>query len=157
MGAMCPPAPGRSHDLGLPAPPARARLRAPVSDSRIRYDTLAYLDAHDGVSGEDHAFLAYKETELTSGLWRVRVRSLQTAGGVFEPLVMEQQAQAAAAQGLPYFTWGYQLAPGAADPRQIEFRVHVRDGRPVRLELYARLRRADHSPAVPCAVVCDWP
>ena len=154
---MRPPAPGLSHDLGVLAPSTGARLRAPVSDSRFRYDTLAYLEAHDGVGAEDHAFLAYKETDVASGAWRVRVKSLQTAGGVFEPLAMVQQAQAAAARDQPYFTWGYQLAPSAADPRQIEFRVHVEHGRPARLELYARLRRADHTAAAPCSVVCVWP
>lgn len=154
---MCPIAPGPSRGLGLTASRAGAHLHAPVSDSRTRYETLAYLQAHDGASGDVHAFLAYKETDLASGAWRVRVKSLQTAGGVFEPATMVQQAQAAATKGQSYFVWGYHLAPTPADPRQIEFRVHVLNRRPARLELYARLRRADHSPDRPCSVVCDWP
>lgn len=154
---MSPLAPGSPHGLGLLAPWAGVRLQVPVSDSRMRYEALAYLQAQDSVSGDVHAFLAYKETELTGGAWRVRVRSLQTAGGVFEPAAMLQQAQAAALQGQAYFTWGYQRAPSVTDLRQIEFRVHVLHRRPARLELYARLRRADHSAASPCSVVCDWP
>lgn len=136
------------------APP---RIAAPPSDGRTRYQTLAYLEAHDAVTGDDHAFVAYKETSVDTGAWRVRVRSLQTAGGVFEPLAMVQQARAAQARGEPYFIWGYQLAPSPGDARQIEFRVHVRDGQPVRLELYVRLRRADHGAAAPVSVTCDWP
>lgn len=154
---MFPPVRGLSRGPVLIAPRTGAHLRVPVSDLRTRYDPLAYLEAHDEVSGDLHAFLAYKETALTNGAWRVRVKSLQTAGGVFEPLTMVQQAQAAATRGESYFTWGYQLAPSATDPRQIEFRVHVMNRRPARLELYARLRRADNSPAAPCSVVCGWP
>lgn len=146
-----------SRGPGLMAPRRGAYLRVPVSDLRTRYEVLAHLEAHDDVSGDLHAFLAYKETDLASGVWRVRVKSLQTAGGVFEPVTMAQQAQAAATRGETYFTWGYQLAPCAADLRQIEFRVHVLNRRPARLELYARLRRADSSPAAPCVAVCDWP
>ena len=154
---MSPTVPGLSRGPGLPAPRTGAQLRVPVSDLRTRYDALAYLEAHDGAGGDLHAFLAYKETDLTSGVWRVRVKSLQTAGGVFEPMTMVQQAQAAATRGEAYFTWGYRLAPSALDPRQIEFRVHVLNRRPARLELYTRLRGSDNRPAAPCAVVCDWP
>ena len=130
---------------------------APPSDSRTQYETLAYLEAHDAVTGDDHAFVAYKETQVATGAWRVRVRSLQTAGGVFEPLAMAQQAQAAQTRGEAYFVWGYQLVPSAGDARQIEFRVHVRAGQPAQLELHARLRLADHGPAPVRSVVCDWP
>lgn len=154
---MFPTVPGLSRSPGLVAPRTGVHLRVPVSDLRTRYDALAYLEAHDEVSGDLHAFLAYKETDLASSVWRVRVKSLQTAGGVFEPVTMVQQAQAAATRGESYFTWGYQLAPSAADRRQIEFRVHVLNRRPARLELYARLRRFGNSPAAPCSVVCDWP
>lgn len=132
-------------------------LRLPLSDRWTRYDALAYLEACDLVSGEAHAFLAYQETSLMGAGWRVRVRSRLTAGGVFEPAAMAQQAQGATARGEPCFVWGYQRLPSAADARHIEFRVHVDAGRPQRLELYARLRCADGTPARARSVVCDWP
>lgn len=142
---------------GLDPPEDPARLRAPMSDRWTRYDTLAYLEARDLVSGEAHAFLAYRETSLMGAGWRVRVRSRLTAGGVFEPAAMAQQAQGATARGEQSFVWGYQRLPCAADARHVEFRVHVDAGRPVRLELYARLRQADGSPAPARSASCDWP
>ena len=145
------PSPG----LGPPEDPARLRL--PMSDRWTRYDMLAYLEAADLLSGEAHAFLAYRETSLMGAGWRVRVRSRLTAGGVFEPAAMAQQAQGATARGEHSFVWGYQRLPRAADARHVEFRVHVDAGRPVRLELYARLRLADGSPAPARSASCDWP
>lgn len=142
---------------GLDPPEDPTRLRAPMSDRWTRYDTLAYLEARDLVSGEAHAFLAYRETSLMGAGWRVRVRSRLTAGGVFEPAAMAQQAQGATARGEHSFVWGYQRLPRAADARHVEFRVHVDAGRPVRLELYARLRLADGSPAPARSASCDWP
>lgn len=143
-------------DLGL-SPAGPAGLHLPVSDRWTRYDALAWLDACDLVSGEMHAFLAYRETSLVGAGWRVRVRSRLTAGGVFEPAAMAQQAQGATARGEPFFVWGYQRLPSADDVRHIEFRVHVDAGRPQRLELYARLRCADGSPAAARSASCDWP
>lgn len=148
--------------LAMPDPDLAPRqgagcLRPPLSDRWMRYDALAYLEASDQASGEEHAFLAYQETSLMGGGWRVRVRSRLTAGGVFEPAAMAQQAQGATARGETSFVWGYQRLPSAADARHIEFRVHVDAGRPVQLELYARLRRADGGPAAARAVSCDWP
>lgn len=138
-------------------PQALARLRPPQSDRWTRYDALAYLEASDLASGEEHAFLAYQETSLMGAGWRVRVRSRLTAGGVFEPAAMAQQAQGATARGERCFAWGYQRLPSPADARHIEFRVHVDAGRPVRLELYARLRRADGRPAAARSASCAWP
>ena len=65
----------------------------------------------------------------------MRVRSRLTAGGVFEPAAIAQQAQGATARGESSFAWGYQRLPSAEDARHIEFRVHVDGGRPMRLEL----------------------
>lgn len=133
------------------------RLHPPQSDRWARYDALAYLEAQDLANGDAHAFLAYRETSLTGGGWCVRVRSRLTAGGVFEPAAIAQQAQGATARGESCFVWGYRRLPYVADARHIEFRVHVDAGRPVRLELYARLRCADGSPAAACSASCSWP
>lgn len=154
---MVTPAPRPSRFPGLPLSAAAVRLPCPVSDGHTRYETLCQLLAHDAASDEDHAFLAYKETTLSTGSWRVRVKSLLTPGGVFEPATMALQAAIATAQGRVYFVWGYQRLPHAGDARQIEFRVHVRAGLPSQLELYVRLRRADHQPDLPRSAWCDWP
>ncbi|WP_326541305.1 hypothetical protein [Pseudorhodoferax sp.] len=151
------PALSAMHIPDLGPPQGAARLRPPLSDRWTRYDALAYLEASDLPSGEEHAFLAYQETSLMGAGWRVRVRSRLTAGGVFEPAAMAQQAQGATARGERSFVWGYQRLPSPADARHIEFRVHVDAGRPVRLELFARLRCADGGPAAAHSASCAWP
>lgn len=137
--------------------PSAMRVEAPAATGDWRYETLAYVDAYDAVLGADYAFVAYRETNVASGAWCVRVRSSQTAGGVFEPDAIRARARAAGARGEPWFPWGYGFEPSPGDPRQIEFRVHVRDGRPDGVELFVRLRNADGSAAEPRAVAFAWP
>jgi hypothetical protein len=123
----------------------------------MTYETLGYVDAYDAVLNCDYAFVAYKETETDNGSWRVRIRSSQTAGGVFEPDAMRSQARAAGAQGKPYFVWGYSFEPSADDARQIEFRVHVAGGAPSAIEIFVRLRKFDGSPDDPKSISFPWP
>lgn len=130
---------------------------APESTSSVRYESLAYVDAYDAVLNIDYAFVAYKETDVDSGEWRVRIRSTQTAGAVFEPEAMRLQSRAAGAQGKPYFVWGFNLEPGADETRQIEFRVHVANGAPASIEMLVRMRNADGSAAAPTSVSFPWP
>lgn len=120
------------------------------------YQQLAYVDAYDAVLNGDYAFLAYKETDA-SGAWRVRIRSSQTAGAVFEPDMIRNNARAAGAQGKPYFVWGYSFEPSTGDPRQIEFRVHVAEGRPAEIEMFVQLRRFDNSADAAKSVRFPWP
>lgn len=131
-------------------------VEAPASTDYTRYETLGYLDAYDAVLNCDYAFVAYKETD-SSGEWRVRIKSTQTAGAVFEPTMIRNQARATSAQGKPWFQWGYNFEPSAADPRQIEFRVHVADGQASAIEMFVRLRKADHSAAEPRSITFPWP
>ena len=120
------------------------------------YQSLAYLDAYDAVLNCDYAFVAYKETD-SSGEWRVRIKSSQTAGAVFEPAMMKSNARAAGAQGKPWFQWGYSFDPSAGDPRQIQFRVHVRNGQPAEIEIFVQLRKFDGSADEPKSVKFAWP
>ncbi len=135
--------------------PSKPLIEAPESTDSIRYQTLAYLEAYDAVLNGDYAFVAYKETD-SSG-WRVRIRSSQTAGAVFEPAMILSQARATGAQGKPWFCWGYNFEPSNSDPRQIEFRVHVASGRPTEIEMIARLRKFDHSADEARTVRFAWP
>lgn len=136
--------------------PVKQLVEAPASDSNYRYETLAYLEAYDAVLNDDYAFVAYKETD-SSGEWRVRIKSRQTAGAVFEPEAMRLQARAAGAQGKPWFQWGYSFDPSAGDPRQIQFRVHVQNGKPSEIEMFAQLRKFDGTPDEPQSVKFAWP
>ena len=132
-------------------------LEAPADDSVHTYVTLGYVAAYDAPLNCDYAFLAYKETDKDSSNWRIRVRSSQTAGAVFEPPMIAGKAREAGAQGKPYFLWGYNFEPSASDPRQIEFRVHQENGKPKEIEMFVRLRKFDQTPDEPQSVRFPWP
>lgn len=133
------------------------QLVAPPSNvpGGATYQQLAYVDAYDAVLNCDYAFVAYKETD--SWGWRVRIKSTQTAGAVFEPEAMKSNARSTGAQGKPWFQWGYSFDPSAGDPRCIQFRVHVTNGQPSEIEMFVQLRQADGSAAAPKSVKFAWP
>ncbi len=137
--------------------PTQAQLLdLPASDAYHRYDALAYVDAYDAVLNCDYAFLAYKETD-SDGSWRVRIRSSQTAGAVFEPVAIRMKARETGAQGKPWFQWGYSFDPSAGDPRNIQFRVHVVNGQAAEVEMFVQLRKFDGTADAPKTVKFAWP
>ncbi len=129
----------------------------PTNDASRTYEQLGYVDAYDAPLNCDYAFVAFKETERDSGAWRVRIKSSQTTGVVFEPDMIRSQARAAGAQGKPYFTWGAGIEPGTGDPRQIEYRVHQAAGAPSAVEVVVRMRKFDHTPDEGRAMKFNWP
>lgn len=132
-------------------------IDAPTSDSTHQITPLAYVDGYDAVNNDDYAFVAYKESEQGSSNWRVRIKGKQMPGVVFEPEAMRLQARAAGAQGKPFFTWGHSIDPSPSDQRSLQFRVHVSNGKPARVEIYMQLRNADGSPTQPISTLFDWP
>jgi hypothetical protein len=131
-------------------------IEALASNASCRYETLGYLAAYDAVLNCDFAFVAYKETQST-GEWRVWIRSAQTPGAVFEPAMMRSKAREAAAQGKTWFQWGYSFDPTPGDPRNIQFRVHVKDGQPREIEMVVQLRQYDGSGDAAQSVKFLWP
>ena len=131
-------------------------IEAPASDASHKYDILGYFDAYDAVLNSDYTFVAYKETD-SNGDWRVRIRSSQTAGAVFEPTAMRSKARETAAQGKPWFQWGYSFDPSAGDPRNIRFRVHVAGGQALEIEMFVQLRKADGTADAAKSVRFGWP
>ena len=134
----------------------RPLIEAPANDSNYRYDTLGYVDAYDAVINSDYAYVAYKESD-SSGAWRVRIKSGQTAGCVFEPDAMRSKARDTGAQGKPWFSWGYSFDPSAGDARNIQFRVHVKDGQPAEIEMHVQLRKFDGTAGEAKSVTFPWP
>lgn len=132
-------------------------IEAPATTPTTEYTTLGYIEAYDAVLNDDYAFVAYKEKDKSSGEWRVRISSRHTAGGVFEPEAMRLQSRSAGAQGKPHFVWGFSLDSSAGDPRCIQFRVHVKDGKPAQIEMFVQTRNADSSAAEPKSVTFAWP
>ena len=132
-------------------------LDAPASvPGGVQYQTLAYVDAYDAVLNCDYAFVAYKETD-SNGDWRVRIKSSQTSGAVFEPVMIKNNARAAGAQGQPWFQWGYSFDPSQSDPRCIQFRVHLQNGMAREIEMFVQLRQFDGSADAPKSVRFAWP
>ncbi|MFT3786891.1 MAG: hypothetical protein QM770_12110 [Tepidisphaeraceae bacterium] len=128
----------------------------PESTGSAKYEQLGYMQVRDGVLKCFYAFVAYKETE-PSGAWRVRIRSSQTTGVVFEPAMMTDRALAAADDGKPYFTWGAGIDPSTGDPRKLEYRVHVANGKPSEIEIVAQMRKGDNSPGDAQSLKFKWP
>jgi hypothetical protein len=130
-------------------------IEAPANDGTRTYETLAYIDAYDAVLNCDYAFVAYKETDGSG--WRVRIKSSQTAGAAFEPDIINNQARAASSQGKTSMRWGYSFDPSPSDPRNIQFRVHVKDGKPTDVEIRVQLRKADGTAGEAKSVKFPWP
>jgi hypothetical protein len=131
-------------------------VTAPESTDSAKIETLGYVEAYDAVLNGDYAFVAYKETD-SGGDWRVRIKGLQTAGAVFEPAMIKSQARAAGAQGKPWFQWGYSFDPSESDPRNIQFRVHVTNGKASAIEMYVQCRKFDGSADAAQSVQFAWP
>ncbi len=134
-----------------------ALIEAPASTDTHEITVLGAIDAYDAVLNDDYAFVAYKETDRSGGGWRVRIKARHMTGVVFEPEAMRLSARAAGAQGKPYFTWGNGIDPSAGDPRLVQYRVHVREGKPAAIEIVVQMRRADHTADAARSVSFDWP
>lgn len=132
-------------------------VEAPASTSTQTITPLAAIDAYDAVLNDDYAFVAYKETDIGSGEWRIRIKARHLTGVVFEPEAMRLQARAAGAQGKPYFTWGNGIDPSAGDPRLVQYRVHVEGGKPSKIEIALQCRKADHTASEAKSVSFAWP
>lgn len=138
--------------------PNKQLVEAPSSDANTVYEPLGYLEARDAVLHGEYAYAAWKETPRSGGDWRIVIKSNSTAGAMFDPTAIERKALTTAEEGKPYFTWGYSFEPSTGDPRQIEFRVHrTAEGKPREVEMYARLRKPDHSAGEPKSVRFTWP
>lgn len=135
---------------------ATTLVEAPASTDSQTITTLGSIEAYDAVLNDDYAFVAYKEADR-GGDWRVRIKGLRTPGAVFEPEAMRLNARSTGAQGKAYFTWGWSLDPSAGDPRCVQFRVYVRDGKPAEVEMFVQLRKADGSAAEAVSTRFAWP
>ena len=127
-------------------------IEAPASDSSRLYETLGYLEAYDAVLNSDYAFVAYRETDRTSGNSLVKIGSKGTGGASFDPAAIRNRCREAGAKNEPYFLWGFSFTPSAGDPRQIEFRVHQKAGAPDALEILVVTRKADGTAQEPKSV-----
>jgi hypothetical protein len=132
-------------------------VEVPASNDTQTYESLGYVESYDAVLNDDYAFAAYKETDKSDGSWRVRVKARHLTGVVFEPEAMRLQARAAGAQGKPFFTWGSGIDPSAGDGRCMQYRVHVKDGKPSTIEVFVQTRKFDGSAEAAKSMTFAWP
>lgn len=131
-------------------------IEAPASTASQKITTLASLDTYDAVLNDDYAWVAFKEIDA-DGSWRVRIKARHLTGVVFEPEMMRTQARTAGAQGKAFFTWGNGMDPSAGDARSVQYRVHVKDGKPAQIEIAATMRKADGTASTPVSTTFAWP
>jgi hypothetical protein len=139
----------------MPAPTKLVDI--PASSASQEIVELGYVESYDAVLNDDYAFGAYKETDKSDGSWRVRIKARHLTGVVFEPEAMRLQARAAGAQGKPFFTWGNGIDPSAGDGRCIQYRVHVKDGKPSQIEVFVQTRKFDGTAEAPKSMTFAWP
>lgn len=132
-------------------------IDAPSNTDSQTYRVLADLEAYDAILNDDYAFVAFRETDVSTGNWRVRIKARHLTGVVFEPEAMRLNARSAGAQGMSFFLWGNSMDPSAGDPRSIQYRVHVQDGSPSEIEICVQLRKADGSADAAKSVRFAWP
>lgn len=132
-------------------------VEPPASDATATRDLLGYVEAYDAPNNGDYAYVGYRETDRATGEWRVRIKGHQAAGAVFEQEAMRLKAREMGAQGKEYFTWGFSITPSAGDPRQVEFRVYQKGGKPSEIEMYVRTRKFDQSAEEAKSVRFSWP
>jgi hypothetical protein len=129
----------------------------PVSEaSEIETELLPRLDTDDAALNTRHPFLAYKETNRSSGAWRVRIQSRHAATAVLYPNAIRLQARAVSEKGQSYFTWTYTATARSGNPEPIEFRVLVNDGEPAAIEILPRAAKSNAA-IQPPPVKYPWP
>lgn len=132
-------------------------IQAPASiTGGNQYQQLGYIEARDAMSNDDYAFVAYQQTD-SSGAWLVHIDGRHSSGAFFEPDAICSKARTASAQGKTWFPWGYSIDPSESDPRSVEFRVHVKDGKPQEIEMAVQLRKTDGSADAPQSTRFAWP
>ncbi len=135
-------------------------IRVPKSSPHTSVEQLAYLESFDAIADKDYAQLAYKETNVNSGSWVIRVKGLVTSGAVFDPdsSALKSAVKKAANHDEPYLVWGFNLQPSGNDPRLVENRILLgEDGKPSALEFHLITRKADHSARDEQVVTVPWP
>jgi hypothetical protein len=135
-------------------------LTPPKSTDRIKYTELAYMNSYDVITDKDYAYLAYKEERTDTGNWMLRITAKSTAGGSIDPnhALFKKNLDEAAAKGLNYMKFGFNLEPKGEDPRLVENRLYFDDSKnPTHIEMHVITRKADGSPTEKKVAKFDWP
>jgi hypothetical protein len=128
-------------------------------EGAYKYEQLEYIESTDDVVQKTYAYLAFKETNASSGDWRVRVTATVTTGIMMDPKMMVKKSEETERSGKEYFEWGYTLRPkeGSNDNRLVETRVFQKEGKPTHVEIHLITRNADGSAKEEKVGKFDWP
>ncbi len=133
---------------------------APKSSAHTQVEQLGYIESFDAVVDRDYAFVVYRETDVASGKWVIRIKGSVTAGTVLDPdnPSLKKAFKKAAGHDEPYVVWGFNLLPKENDPRLVENRIVLSDsGKPVALEVHLITRKTDCSARGEELLSVDWP
>lgn len=134
------------------------QLIAPPKDTAaFKYEQIAYVDSPDDKISRTYAYVAYKETNIKSGEWTVRITGNNTAGTVLNPRYMDAESAKAQGAGKEYFVYGFNLKPGPDDSRLVETRVFQKAGKPGHVEIHLITRNADGTPKEEKVAAFPWP
>lgn len=127
-----------------------------LAEPGITTEPLRGADGEAAVLNTLHPFIAIKETNPTSGAWRVRIQSRHAASAVLYPNAIRLQARAVSAQGKSSFTWTNTAAAGSASTDKLKLRVLVNDGEPAAIEIFPRPATLNSNDS-PAPVRYCWP
>jgi hypothetical protein len=130
------------------------------STSSLEVTQLAYLNSYDVIVDKDYAYVAYTEKKTDSGKWVFKISAKCTAGASIDPdhPSLKQNIEKAAADGMDYMVFGFNLQPKDDDPRLVENRLYFDDSKnPTRIEIHLVTRKADGSASEKQVAKIDWP
>lgn len=116
----------------------------------IAREPLRCGDSTAAVPAARHPFVAFKETNLASGAWRLLIQSRDTTAAVLYPNAIRLQARAVGAQGKSSFTWSNTTGT------RLNVLVHVKNGEPAAIEVFPGTVNWNASPSPEPIKFC-WP
>ncbi|MHC5038087.1 MAG: hypothetical protein ACYTHM_12290 [Planctomycetota bacterium] len=144
---------------GAGEPPAPV-VGAPKSTDARPVEELAYLNAYDVIADKDYGYVAYKETQASTGKWTLKIKAKSTAGASLDPNhpSFKKNIEAASGKGEDHVVFGFRLEPKEEDPRLVENRLYFDASRkPERVEIHLVTRNADGSAKDRQTASFPWP
>lgn len=135
---------------------AQKTIVCPESDNSKKIECLGTLEAYDDIIVKSYNFIIYKETNLNTGSFTVRIVSdLVTGTSMTEDKAIKK---AKTIKGKPYFTFGEPFkSTGGNDKRIIEYRFYCENGKPTSIEIYVVTRDSAYNPKEAKTLTVTWP
>lgn len=134
-------------------------VKPPKPAPGTEVEQLGYIESFDAVIDKKYAYVAFKETKLDKGQWRIMFKSSVTVSTFIDPFhsTFKQAVERAAGHDQERMQWGYELKPKDSDPRQVLLELILEKGKPAAAELRLVTRKADGSAREPEILKVDWP